>query len=106
MRSAVCVDAMNAMYSGNATTTTLAISSAWQKKVSQGRFSIIVGALVLHLALDEAELHHGERNHDDHQDHRLRRRAAQVEALEAVVEHLVHQDRGRSGRAACGGGID
>ena len=33
---------------------------------------------VLHLALDEAELHDGERDDDDHQDHRLRGGAAEV----------------------------
>jgi hypothetical protein len=39
----------------------------------------------VHLALDEAELHDGQRDDDDHQDHRLRRRAAEVAALTPVV---------------------
>src|SRR5450759_3412040 len=103
MRSAVWVEATKAMYSGNATTAMLAISSAWQRKVSQGRFSIMS---VLHLAFDIAELHHGKADDDRHQDHRLRRGPAPVQALEAIVEHLVHQGRGRSGRYALRGCVE
>jgi hypothetical protein len=47
---------------------------------------------VVHLLLDEAELDDGERDDDRHQHHRLRRRAAEVERLEAVVVDLVDED--------------
>src|SRR3546814_6858144 len=44
--------------------------------------------------------------HDDHQHHRLGGRTVEVEADEAVVEHLVDQRVGRPGGAAPGGGVD
>lgn len=52
--------------------------------------------LVPHAALDVAELEHGEGDHDQHQDHRLRRGAAEVEAFDAVAVDLVDQDLGRA----------
>ena len=51
-------------------------------------------ASVVHLLLDVAELDHRQRDDDDHQHHRLRGRAAEVERLEAVEVHLVDEDRG------------
>ena len=46
------------------------------------------------LAFDEAELDHGERDHHDHQNHRLRGRAAEVQRLHAVLVDLEHEDLG------------
>ncbi len=58
------------------------------------------------LRLDEAELHHRQRDDDDHQDHRLRRGAAEVGRLHAVVVDLVDQDLGRLPGPALGGRVD
>ena len=58
----------------------------------QDRAVLDHGCSVLDLALDIAELHDGERDDDDHQHHRLRVRAAEVESLEAVGEDLVDED--------------
>src|SRR5689334_15713983 len=80
---------MKVTYSGKATTATPAMRMRCATKSAQGRFSTIS---VLDLLLDEAELHHRERDHDDHEDHRLRRRPAQVGRLHAVVVHLVDED--------------
>src|SRR6185436_17236687 len=102
MSSSVCVEATNVTYSGNEITRMPAISTACDIAVSQGRFSTTLRGdhLVLHLALDVAELHHGERDHDHHQDHRLRRRAAEVGGLHAVVVDLVDEDLRRTRRPA------
>src|SRR5687768_14617808 len=102
MSSSVRVEATNVTYSGNEITRMPAISTACDSTVSQGRFSTI---LVLHLALDVAELHHCERNHDHHQDHGLRRRPAEVRRLDPVVVHLVDQDLGGAGGTALRRGV-
>jgi len=39
----------------------------------------------MYAPLDEAELDRGQRDHDRHQDHRLCRRAAEIEADHTVV---------------------
>ena len=39
----------------------------------------------MHPPLDEAELHEGQRDHHDHQDHGLGRRAAEVLAAQAMT---------------------
>src|SRR5262249_57148386 len=65
-----------------------------------------IATSIRHLALDEAKLQTGERDHHQHQDHRLGRRAAEVAAQTTVEEHLVDQGFGGLGRAAAGGGID
>jgi len=46
----------------------------------------------MHPALDKAELDCGQRDDDRHQDHRLRRRTAEIEADDAVVPDLVDED--------------
>src|SRR4051794_30706104 len=66
----------------------------------------VAAASVVHLVLDEAELDHRERDHDRHQHHRLRRRAAEVERLEAVEVQLVDEHRGFLARAAFGRRVD
>ena len=53
-----------------------------------------------------AELHDGERNHDQHQDHRLRGRSAEIERLHPGLVDLEHQDLRRLAGAALGRGID
>src|SRR3546814_15946226 len=60
----------------------------------------------MHPALDVAELHDGQHDHDGHQDRRLGRRSAEILGLEAVVPDLVDQDFGGLGRTAAGGGVD
>src|SRR5436190_22014879 len=107
MSSSVCVEATKVTYRGNEITRMPAISTTCDITVSQGRFSTTMrDHLVLHLALDVAELHHGERDDDHHQDYRLRRGAAKVRRLHAVVIHLVDQDLRRARRPALGGGVD
>ena len=60
----------------------------------------------MNLLLDVAKLERGQRHHDHHQDHRLRRRAAEIGADLAVLKHLVDQRlRGAVG-AAAGRGVD
>src|SRR5690606_17476580 len=66
------------------------VAAPWSGAVVPGRWWR--GLLVLHAAFDVAELGDGEGDHDGHEDHRLRRRAAEVEAFDAVAEHLVDQD--------------
>src|SRR5450432_1688542 len=61
---------------------------------------------VVHFLLDEAELDDGERDDDRHQHHRLRRRATEVERLEAIVVDLVDEDRRVLARASFGRRID
>src|SRR5688500_20135602 len=101
MSSSERVEATNVTYSGNEITRMPAISTACDSTVSQGRFSTTMrDHLVLHLALDVAELNHGERDHDHHQDDRLRRRAAEVRRLHAGVVHLVDHDLRRGRRPA------
>src|SRR5215831_6580631 len=94
--SKVSVEATKVTQSGNATTTTPITRTRCATKSPMGRFSTmpLPGCLisVLDLALDVAELHDRERGHHEHEDHRLRRRAAQVRGLHAVVVHLVDQD--------------
>src|SRR5258708_34548238 len=79
-----------------------ALSTAWARTVSTGRFSTM---LILDLALDEAELGDGKRDHDQHEDHRLRRRAAEIPRLDAVVVDLIDEDLGRAGGPALRGRI-
>src|SRR3990172_10795095 len=109
--SSLSVEATKVTYSGKATAATPSSSTACVNSVSQGRFSTISSRAarrpsVLHRALDEAELDHGERDDDEHQDHRLRRRAAEVGRLDPVVVDLVDEDLGRLPRAALRGGVD
>ncbi|KZS01422.1 Uncharacterized protein APZ42_001930, partial [Daphnia magna] len=61
---------------------------------------------VLDFFLDKTELHHRQRHHDQHQDHRLRGRAAHVQRLEAVVVNLVNQNGRVFAGTALGGGVD
>src|SRR5215472_16909744 len=61
---------------------------------------------VMHPPLDKAELDRGQRNDDRHQDHRLRRRAAEIKADDAVVPDLVDEDLGRPSRTALGYVVD
>src|SRR5436309_922235 len=85
------------------------ISTACENTVSQGRFSTMSArpaTSVLHLLLDEAELRYRERDHDNHQHHRLRRRAAEVARFDAVVVDLVHEDLRRTGGPALRRGVD
>src|SRR5690348_1351230 len=97
------VEATKVIHTGKAMTSTPSSTMRWLNAVSQGRFSTMsVWPSVVHPALDEAELHDGQQDHDDHQDHRLGRRAAEVLATEAVVPHLVDQDVGRLPRPALG----
>src|SRR6188472_2581709 len=97
--SKVSVDATKVTYSGKATRITPRMRIAWAKKSNQGRFSTIS---VLDLLLDETELEHGEQDDDQHEDHRLRGRAAQVGRLHAVVIDLVDQDLRGAGGATLG----
>ena len=60
----------------------------------------------MHPALDQAELDGGERHDDDHEDHRLGRRAAEIERHLAVVIDLVDQDLRRLSGAAGGYGMN
>jgi len=60
----------------------------------------------VHPPFDKAELDRGQRDDNRHQDHRLRRRAAEIEADDAVVPHLVNEDLGRFGRPALGHVVD
>ena len=48
----------------------------------------------------------GQRDDDDHQDHRLRRRAAEIAAEPAVVVDLVDEGLGRLAGPAAGHGVD
>src|SRR5262245_16720057 len=96
-----CVEATNATHTGKATITTPMISTTWAKTVSQGRFSTI-GASVVDTPLDEAELHDGQRDQDQHHDARLGGRAAEILAAEAVLVDLEDQDLGRLPRPALG----
>src|SRR6185436_6202989 len=111
--SYVSVEATKVTYSGKATITTPRISTRWRRNVRIGRFSTIrirrlfrCPCSVLHLLLDEAELHHRERDDDEHQDHRLRGGAAEVARLHAVVVDLVDEDLGGGGRPALRRGVD
>src|SRR5713101_1287801 len=61
---------------------------------------------VMHPALDKAELDRGQPDDDRHQDDRLRRRAAEIEADDAVVPDLVDEDLGRLRRTALGHVVD
>src|SRR5687768_12437219 len=99
----VLVEAMKVTNTGNAITKTPSRRIACARKVPKGRRSIMS---ILHPFLDVAELHHGQRDHDRHQDHRLRRGAPEVQRLHAVVVHLVDQDRGVLAGPALRGGID
>src|SRR5262245_61996408 len=101
--SSVSVDATKVIQSGNAIAATPSSRIACEKNVSQGLFSTI---LVLHLALDEAELDHRERDDDEHDDHRLGRGAAEVGRLDPVVVDLVDEDVGRLRGPALRGGVD
>src|SRR5687768_5891407 len=103
MSSSERVEATKVTYSGNVISTMPAISTACDSTFSQGRFSTIS---ILHLALDVAELHHRQGDDDRHQDHRLRRGAAEVGRLYAVVVHLVDQDLRRAPGPALRGGVD
>src|SRR3954466_9053464 len=108
MRAWSCVDATNVTQIGNAISATPKIMMACDMTVSHGRFSTMRGprASVMHLALDVAELDHGQRDDDQHEHDGLRGRAAKVEAAEAVVVDLEHQDLGRLGRTAGGHRVD
>src|SRR6266851_2801673 len=64
------------------------------------------GSCVMHPALDKAELDRGQPDDDRHQDDRLRRRAAEIEADDAVVPDLVDEDLGRLGGSALGHVVD
>src|SRR5712692_7656379 len=66
----------------------------------------IARSCVMHPALDEAELDRGQPDDDRHQYDRLRRRAAEVEADDAVVPDLVDEDLGRLCRTALGYVVD
>src|SRR5437868_13724100 len=92
MVGASCVEATKVTQIGKAISPTPSSSTTWAKMVRKGRFSIIVAASVVHAPLDEAELDEGEDHEHGHQDHRLRRRAAEVAAAETVVVELEHQD--------------
>ena len=56
--------------------------SLWPKPCTYGGPVLL---LVLHAAFDVAELEHGEGDHEQHQDHRLRRGAAEVEAFSYLL---------------------
>ena len=49
----------------------------------------------MHPALDKAELNRGQPDDDRHQDHRLRRRAAEIKPDDPVIPDLVDEDLGR-----------
>src|SRR4051794_36707366 len=63
-------------------------------------------SLVVHAPLDEAELHEGEADHQEHQDDALGGGAGIVEAFEAVEEDLVDHELGRARRTALGHDVD
>src|SRR6185437_11543602 len=80
--SNVRVEATNVTHNGKATTTTPRMRIAWATRSATGRFSTMSAvvesfifrcrrASILHFPLDEAELDHRERDHDEHEDHRL-----------------------------------
>ena len=60
----------------------------------------------MHLLFHVAELDGGERDHDDHQDDRLRGGIAEQQVDEAVVVDLVDQRLGRLAGAAAGDRMD
>src|SRR5215212_10696267 len=62
--------------------------------------------LIRYLALDVAELDGGEADHDDHQDHGLRGRAAEIAAEAAVGIDLVDERLRRPTGAAARHGVD
>ena len=49
---------------------------------------------VMHAAFDEAELHHRQQQDKDHQNHRLGRGPADIQAPEPILEDLVDQGHG------------
>src|SRR4051812_29182706 len=99
---------MRAITTGNITSSAPQTSSRCEKKVRAGRRSIMrfcrgrrwMPSLVLHLLLHEAELDDRQGDHDGHEDDRLRRRAVDVQRLEAVVVDLVDQDGGFLARSS------
>src|SRR5258707_14292611 len=86
-------------------TATPSASTACAAMVKAGLFSTMATSVV-NLALDEAELRQRQRHHDGHQHDRLNRRSAEVERFEAVLEHLVDQDRGGGAWTAASGGVN
>ena len=50
----------------------------------------------MHPALDEAELHDGQQDDDDHQDHRLRRGPAEILVFKVYNDGFRGQDLGGS----------
>src|SRR5262245_52907551 len=68
-------------------------STIWLTRLKMGVRST-TGLAVVDAALDEAELHHGQQDHQQHQDDALRRRTGVVEPFEPVEIDLVdHQLR-------------
>src|SRR6185369_1659937 len=103
MSSLLWVEATNVMYTGSATISTPNSRTRCVRRMRPGRRSTIRLISVVDPFLDETELQHRQDDDDGHQDHRLRRRATNVQRLEAVIIDLVHQDNNVLARAALGG---
>src|SRR5437588_6782863 len=63
-------------------------------------------SLVVHPALDDLELDHRQREHEDEEDHRLRARVAELEVLEGVQVDAVDERARRVDRPASGQQVD
>src|ERR1700687_269183 len=83
-----------------------AISTACGTQALRRAVTMTRRSCVMHPALDEAELDRGQPDDDRHEDDLLCRRAAEVEADNAVVPDLVDEDFGRLCRAALGHVVD
>src|SRR5437667_3600846 len=97
--------ATNAKYSGTHTSSAPAIRIAWQIVSRMGARSTMRSDPVIDLVVEIAELQQRADQCERHQQHRLRRRGAEVEIDETVDVDLVDQDVGRDGRPAVGDGI-
>src|SRR5690625_4282496 len=75
-------------------TNTPAIRMSGLNKSNQGRRSTIGISSVIDPPVYIAKLKDRQSNHDEHENHGLSRRRAQVKALETCVIHLVYEDGG------------
>ena len=109
--STASVDATNVMYTGSATIATPRSSTMVREDGEPGPVLDHVGSCCDLISTGPSARRSGTARSVsaitiDHQHHRLRRRAAEVEALEAVVVHLEHEDLGGLRRAAAGRCVD